>query len=68
MLGLGGSIGTPQLLMLSGIGPAAVLAQHGIAQVHELPGVGFFVVPADNRTNTERIFVYRHSVRSVATE
>src|SRR5512134_2681759 len=35
-----GALQSPQLLMLSGIGPAAMLAQHGIAQVHELPGVG----------------------------
>ena len=36
----GGAINSPQLLMLSGIGPAAHLAQHGIAMVHDLPGVG----------------------------
>ncbi|MES2938175.1 MAG: GMC family oxidoreductase N-terminal domain-containing protein [Pseudomonadota bacterium] len=35
-----GSIGSPQLLQLSGIGPAALLREHGIEQVHELPGVG----------------------------
>ena len=35
-----GAIATPQLLMLSGIGPAAHLAQHGIAPVHDSPGVG----------------------------
>src|SRR6185503_518723 len=35
-----GSIGSPQILQLSGIGPGAVLAQHGIALRHELPGVG----------------------------
>jgi choline dehydrogenase len=35
-----GAIGTPQLLQLSGIGPAPLLAQHGIAVQHELPGVG----------------------------
>jgi choline dehydrogenase-like flavoprotein len=35
-----GSFGSPQLLMLSGIGPADHLKQHGIAVVHELPGVG----------------------------
>ncbi len=29
---------------------------------------GFFVVPADNRTNTERIFIYRHSVAAVAAD
>lgn len=36
----GGAFGSPQLLMLSGIGPVDELAQHGIAPVHELPGVG----------------------------
>jgi choline dehydrogenase len=36
----GGAINSPQLLMLSGIGPAAHLAEHGIAAVVELPGVG----------------------------
>ena len=35
-----GSIGSPQILQLSGIGPAALLQQHGIAVEHELPGVG----------------------------
>ena len=36
----GGPIASPQLLMLSGIGPAGQLAQHGIAVRHALPGVG----------------------------
>ena len=35
-----GSIGSPQLLQLSGIGPAPLLREHGIEVVHELPGVG----------------------------
>ena len=35
-----GAIQSPQLLQLSGIGPPALLAQHGITVVHELPGVG----------------------------
>ena len=35
-----GSIGSPQLLQLSGIGPADVLASAGVDQIHELPGVG----------------------------
>ncbi len=35
-----GAIGSPQLLQLSGIGPRWLLAQHGIATVHEPPGVG----------------------------
>jgi choline dehydrogenase len=36
----GGAINSPQLLMLSGIGPADHLGQHGIPVVHDLPGVG----------------------------
>ncbi len=35
-----GSIGSPQILQLSGIGPAAVLGEHGITAVHDLQGVG----------------------------
>ncbi len=36
----GGAVNSPQLLLLSGIGPADELARHGIPQRHELPGVG----------------------------
>ncbi len=36
----GGAINSPQLLMLSGIGPAEQLQQHGIEVKHHLPGVG----------------------------
>ncbi len=35
-----GSIGTPQLLQLSGVGQAALLQQHQIPVVHALEGVG----------------------------
>ncbi|MEX3017033.1 GMC family oxidoreductase [Gymnodinialimonas hymeniacidonis] len=35
-----GAFGSPQLLMLSGIGPEDELQRHGIAPVHVLPGVG----------------------------
>ena len=35
-----GSIGSPQLLQLSGIGPGELLRQHGVAVVQEAPGVG----------------------------
>jgi choline dehydrogenase len=35
-----GAIGTPQLLQLSGIGPGALLREHGIELRHDLPGVG----------------------------
>ncbi|MDO9526869.1 MAG: GMC oxidoreductase, partial [Gemmobacter sp.] len=34
------SINTPKLLMLSGIGPAAHLAEHGIPMIADRPGVG----------------------------
>lgn len=36
----GGAINSPQLLMLSGVGPAAELKKHNIPLVHDLPGVG----------------------------
>lgn len=35
-----GAINTPQILLLSGIGPKAELDKVGIKQEHELPGVG----------------------------
>lgn len=35
-----GALQSPQLLMLSGIGPGTELRRHGIAVQHELPGVG----------------------------
>jgi len=36
----GGSINSPQILQLSGIGPGAVLQSVGVPVVHDLPGVG----------------------------
>ncbi len=36
----GGPLNSPQLLKLSGIGPAPELSSHGIGVVQELPGVG----------------------------
>jgi choline dehydrogenase len=36
----GGAFHSPQLLQLSGIGPARLLGRHGIAVVADLPGVG----------------------------
>jgi choline dehydrogenase len=36
----GGVYGSPQLLQLSGLGPADLLRQHGVAVVRDMPGVG----------------------------
>jgi choline dehydrogenase len=35
-----GAIGSPQLLQLSGIGPASLLGERQIPLIHDLPGVG----------------------------
>jgi choline dehydrogenase len=35
-----GAIGSPQILLLSGVGPAAHLNEVGVLVVHDLPGVG----------------------------
>ncbi|KAL6847491.1 hypothetical protein ACP4OV_022517 [Aristida adscensionis] len=45
-----GTLGSPQLLMLSGVGPRAHLEKHGIRTVHDQPGVGQGV--ADNPMNS----------------
>lgn len=36
----GGALNTPQILLLSGIGPADELAKHGVPVVLDLPNVG----------------------------
>ncbi len=36
----GGAINSPQLLQVSGVGPASLLQELGIAVVHDAPGVG----------------------------
>ncbi|EED22573.1 choline dehydrogenase, putative [Talaromyces stipitatus ATCC 10500] len=35
-----GAFQSPQLLMVSGVGPAVILQEHGIKVIHDLPGVG----------------------------
>jgi hypothetical protein len=40
----------------------------GFSKDHDRAALGLFVVPADNRTNTARIFVYRHAVQSVGVD
>lgn len=49
-----GSFGSPQLLMLSGIGPRQELQKHGIAITHELPGVG-----ENLQDHIDYVFTYR---------
>ncbi len=36
----GGAVNSPQLLLLSGIGPADELSRAGVRAIHDLPGVG----------------------------
>lgn len=54
----GGAIASPQILMLSGVGPSEHLSEHGIDLVHHLPGVGSNlrdhpIVPISFRTKPE---------------
>src|SRR5262249_57766362 len=55
---------TPQLLMLSGIGPSETLARHGIEPKIDLPGVGRnlqdrYEISVANRMNFEAWRAYR---------
>ena len=58
----GGAINSPQLLQLSGVGPADLLRQHGIAVIAALPGVGenlqdHYVMAATYRLNAGTVSV-----------
>jgi len=55
-----GAFGSPQLLLLSGIGPREELSRHGIALRHELPGVGRNLVD-----HIDLALVYRSDDRSL---
>jgi choline dehydrogenase len=62
----GGAFNTPQLLMLSGVGPAAVLKRHGIPVRVDLPGVGQnlqdrYEVGVVNRMNFDHWWVLENS-------
>jgi choline dehydrogenase len=54
-----GAIGSPQLLMLSGIGPADHLAERGIAVIADSPGVGA------NLSDHPMVTVMWHTPKSV---
>jgi choline dehydrogenase len=49
-----GAFGSPQILQLSGLGPAELLRQHGIAVLRDMPGVG-----ADLQDHLQARFLYR---------
>jgi choline dehydrogenase len=55
----GGAINSPQLLMLSGIGPAEELRRHGIEVLHDAPQVG------QNLQDHLDICTLQHSTRRV---
>ncbi|MDR6858766.1 GMC family oxidoreductase N-terminal domain-containing protein [Variovorax guangxiensis] len=63
-----GSLNSPKLLMLSGVGPREELQRHGIRQLHELPGVGanlqdhFYVHTACRSTASSS---YNHNIRGI---
>jgi choline dehydrogenase len=50
----GGTFNTPQLMQLSGLGPAALLREHGVAAIADMPGVG-----ADLQDHYHARMVYR---------
>lgn len=55
-----GAFGTPQLLMLSGIGPEDELRSHGIEVRHDIPGVG-----ANLQDHLDYVISYRSKRRDV---
>ena len=58
----GGAINSPQLLMLSGIGPADHLREHGIPVVADLPGVG------DNLQDHLEVYIQHASTQPVSMQ
>ena len=50
----GGTFNTPQLMQLSGLGPASLLQEHGIPVIADMPGVG-----ADLQDHFHARMVYR---------
>lgn len=66
-----GAIGSPKLLMLSGIGPAEHLKSHGIRPIVDLPGVGrnlhdhLDVFMMYNVRNVDSYDVYKKTARKI---
>ena len=68
----GGAFGSPQLLLLSGIGHKDKLAPQGIEQVHNLPGVGEnlqdhidYVISYDSKLKDNLGFSFMGTFRSI---
>ena len=68
----GGAFGSPQLLLLSGIGHKDKLAPQGIKQVHNLPGVGEnlqdhidYVISYDSKLKDNLGFSFMGTFRSI---
>jgi choline dehydrogenase len=59
----GGAFNSPQLLQLSGVGPADLLQQHGIAVIADMKGVG-----ADLQDHYQARFNYRGNTRNTINE
>jgi choline dehydrogenase len=58
----GGAINSPQLLLLSGVGPAGHLGEHGIPVVADLPGVG-----ANHQDHLE-VYIQHRSLQPVSMQ
>ena len=59
----GGAFNSPQLLQLSGVGPADLLQQHGIAVIADMKGVG-----ADLQDHYQARFNYRGTTRNTIND
>ncbi len=59
----GGAFNSPQLLQLSGVGPADLLREHGIDVVADMPGVG-----ADLQDHYQARFTYRGTERNTIND
>ena len=58
----GGAINSPHLLMLSGVGPAAHLREHGINVVADVPGVG------ENLQDHLEVYIQHRSTQAVSMQ
>src|SRR5205085_11732314 len=58
-----GAFNSPQLLQLSGVGPAGLLRQHGIEVIADMPGVG-----SDLQDHYQARFNYRCNTRNTIND